>query len=104
MESIGCMSLVNKPPRVTNHSSTVLDHIYAHAVKGEIEVGVLQMNLTDHFPLVAKMKDSTPVKIEHYCIKMKKSSNVDGEQFVIDLSLIWVTQIKVLNPCALIQC
>ena len=43
------------------------------------------MNLTDYFPLVAKIKDSTPVKIEHYRIKIRKRNNVDSEQFVIDL-------------------
>ena len=49
LESIGCISLVNKPTRVTNHSSTLLDHLYTNAIKGEIDVGVLQVNLTDHF-------------------------------------------------------
>ena len=46
LESIGCISLVNKPIRITNHSSTLLDHLYTNAIKSEIDVGVLQMNLT----------------------------------------------------------
>ena len=50
-----------------------------------MDVGVLQVNLTEHLPLVAKIKDSTPLKTEHNCIKIRKSSNVDSEQFVIDL-------------------
>ena len=37
------------------------------------------MNLTDHFHLVAKIKDSTSVKIQHDLIKIRKSSNVDSE-------------------------
>ena len=85
MESIGCISLVNKPTCVTNHSFTLLDHLYTNAIKGEIDVGVLQVNLTDHFPLIAKIKDSTPVKIEDDRIKIRKSSYVDSEKFVIDL-------------------
>ena len=44
LESIGCNLLVNKPTRVTNHSSTLLDHLYTNAIKGEIDVGVLQVN------------------------------------------------------------
>ena len=62
-----------------------LDHLYTNAIKGQIDVGVLQVNLTDHFPLVAQIKDSTPAKIEHDRIKISKSSNVDSKQFVIDL-------------------
>ena len=79
------VAFVNKPTRVTNHSSTLLDHLYTNAIKSEIDVGILQVNLTDHFPLVAKIKDYTPVKIEHDRIKIRKSSNADSEQFVIDL-------------------
>ena len=82
LKSIGCISLVNKPTRVTNHSSTRLDYLYTNAIKGEIDVGVLQVNLTDQFPLVAKIKDSTSVKIEHNRVKIRKSSIVDGEQYV----------------------
>ena len=43
------------------------------------------MNLTDHFPLVTKIKDSNAVKIAHDHIKIKRSSNVNSKQFVIDL-------------------
>ena len=50
----------------------LLDHLYTNAIKGEIDVGVLQVNLTDHFPLVANIKDSTPVKIEHDRIKLER--------------------------------
>ena len=46
LESIGCISLINKPTRVTNHFSTLLDHLYTNAMKGEIDVGFLQVNLT----------------------------------------------------------
>ena len=83
MESIGCISLLNKLTLVTNHFSTLLDHLYTNTIKGEIDVGVLQVNLTNHFPLVAKIKDSTPVKLEHDRIKIRKSGIVDSEYFVI---------------------
>ena len=74
LESIGCISLVNKLTRVKNHSSTLLDHLYTNAIKRETDVGVLQVNLTDHFPLVAKIKDSTPVKFEPDRKKIRKTA------------------------------
>lgn len=84
-ESLGCFSLVDKPTRVTNHSSTLLDHLYTNKIDGEIDIGILEIDMSDHFPVVAKIKNISPVKVKHEHIKVRKSSNIDYEQFVIDL-------------------
>ena len=53
MYSLGLYPLLDRPSRITNHSSTLIDNIFTNA-KEYNNVGVLLVNdITDHLPIFA---------------------------------------------------
>jgi len=40
LHSLSCKLLIDKPTRITKHSTTVIDHIYTNDVKSSIVSGV----------------------------------------------------------------
>ena len=47
----GMMPLINKPTRITNHSSTLIDNIFTNNMSVNMNSGILILGLTDHFPV-----------------------------------------------------
>ena len=46
-------SLLDKPTRVTETSSTLIDHIYCNDINCDIVPGVYNYEISDHFPIFA---------------------------------------------------
>ena len=40
--------LINKPRRITQYSSTLIDNIYTNDVKRKLENGLITSDITDH--------------------------------------------------------
>ena len=52
MFSKGFLSLINKPTRVSKHSSSCIDHIYTNSfINQDLLTGIIKTDLTDHFPV-----------------------------------------------------
>lgn len=55
LNSSGTVPLITLPTRVTGHCSTLLDHIYTNLTKCVIYPSVIDLDLTDHYPVMAKI-------------------------------------------------
>ena len=51
LHSLSCKLLIDKPTRITKHSTTLIDHIYTNDVKSRIVSGITIDDLSDHLPV-----------------------------------------------------
>ena len=72
--SNGYYPLINVPTRVTDNSSTIIDHIITNDHIHNISSGVIKTDLTDHFPIfctisnVTLKKSHKPIFRRDFCI------------------------------------
>ena len=48
--SEGCYRMIDKPTRITPHSSTLLDHVYSNILNKTLSSNILQYEISDHLP------------------------------------------------------
>lgn len=44
------LPVITKPTRVTDHTATLIDHIYTNSVQN-LAAGILTIEVTDHLPI-----------------------------------------------------
>ena len=44
------LPVITKPTRVTDHTATLIDHIYTNSVQN-LTAGILTIEVTDHLPI-----------------------------------------------------
>ena len=49
--SHGAIPLITKPTRISNNSSTIIDHIITNDSKHELQSFIVKSELTDHYPI-----------------------------------------------------
>ena len=58
--SHGAIPLITKPTRISNNSSTIIDHIITNDLKHELQSFIVKSDLTDHYPIFCVInKNST---------------------------------------------
>ena len=57
--SSGCLSLINKPTRITATSATSLDHIYTNSFHRVALAGIITLNISDHLPTFCVIKNNS---------------------------------------------
>ena len=95
--SLGLSNLINVPTRVTSSSETIIDHCITNLPTSDIKTGVIQADLSDHFPIYAHanlLTKTSKVEPHHYfrnfshtkkpAFLQKLQSNLDSS-FVVDL-------------------
>ena len=50
--SQGCLPIITQPTRITENSSTLIDHVYTNNTTKEIKSFILLYDLTDHMPII----------------------------------------------------
>ena len=87
--SYGTFPLIAKPTRVTQNSSSIIDHIISNDIKHPILPGIFQTcNVCDHYPIFCKIgtflteNNKISTKSGLYCNKSK----FDTEFFSQDLN------------------
>ena len=45
------MPIINKPTCVTNHNETIIDHILTNSFHSKIDIRILNVDISDHFPI-----------------------------------------------------
>ena len=43
--------IINKAMCVTNHNTTIIDHILTNSFDSKIDIGILEVHISDHFPI-----------------------------------------------------
>ena len=88
MESFGLEQIVKSPTRITDHSETLIDHIYCNNLSNVLSTKVPILGLSDHFPVfVTRKLNSSPVlKKSHHSISYRSFKNFNEAEFINDLS------------------
>ena len=76
LNSNAFFSLLDKPTRVTETSSSLIDHIYCNDINYDIVPGVYNYEISDHFPIFAcfrngKKKPSLKPAVNEYKFMVK---------------------------------
>ena len=50
--SLGAIPLITHPSRVTDNSSSPLDHVYTNNISGETHSYILQDDISNHMPVI----------------------------------------------------
>ena len=60
MISAGMLPVITKPTRITDHSATLIDHVYTN-MQGKISTGILITDISDHFGTICVIETSKRV-------------------------------------------
>ena len=58
--SLGCIVLITQPTRITNTSSTILDHVYTNNVVDDHKSFIVVEDVSDHLPVMVCSNLSLP--------------------------------------------
>ena len=76
--------IINIPTKITSSSATVLDHIITNENRYEILPFVVNYNITDHFPIIATIKNNF-ISQRHQQRLVRSFSKFNSEHFNDDL-------------------
>ena len=62
--SLGFMPIITKPTRVTDHTTTLLDHIYMNTPERLTKSGLCLANIFGHLPVFCTMANTLPTNNE----------------------------------------
>ena len=89
--SLQLRQLIDKPTRVTERSSSLLDHIYVNKSDKVIQHGIISTGLSDHRLVYAVRKCIKP-KFKARKISVRSFKNFDHDEFLEEISQIpWST-------------
>ena len=77
-----CKQLINSPTRVTDKTSTLLDHIFTNNTGKICQSGVLPVGLSDHFITYCTRKSSRGYIGKHNTIKIRSLKNYSVIDFL----------------------
>ena len=91
--SLGFSQLVYDPTRVTENSSTLIDHIYTNFDENITHVHVCKISISDHYAIFGNRKLNNCVKSNsHQTINYRSFKNFDENRFICDMQEVpWET-------------
>ena len=96
MYSVGLYPLIDRPSRITNHSSTLIDNIFTNAKEYNNVSGLLVNDITDHLPIFAFCDYPNPKRQEKKLYTKKRVINQNTIDLLAD-KLSEVDRDNVLN-------
>lgn len=85
-ESLGLSQLITEPTRVTNSSSTLIDHVYSTQEENLAQVHVSRIGISDHFAILCNRKlNANFKKNEHKSITYRSFKKFEEADFLNDL-------------------
>ena len=91
--SLGLSQMVNQPTRVTQMTSSLIDHIYTNVEKNINHVSVCKLCISDHYAIVCNIKLNFSLgKHCHQTITYRSFKTFDENAFINDLKQVpWET-------------
>ena len=87
IELFDLTQFVSKPTRVTESSSTIIDHIYSTNPENIIERFVPSLSIRDHFPICFTRKINNKIrKTKHITTRYRSFKNFNEDSFRADLA------------------
>ena len=79
------LPVITKPTRITNHSATLIDHIYTNTVNSLVS-GILTIDISDHLPVfcMADMK----LKKQNHQMYFRDYSKFDADLLLFVIIII----------------
>ena len=62
--TLGFMPIITKPTRITDHTATLIDHIYTNVPEKLIKSGLCPADISDHLPVFCTMANTPPTNNE----------------------------------------
>ena len=78
--------IITKPTRITEHSSTLIDHIYTNASTQNIVSGIALVDISDHLPTFSLY--NTSVSRIKKIIYLRDYNQFDKTKYVNDLNTV----------------
>ena len=66
MLTTGYLPVITKPTRITDHSATLLDHIYSNSKSLNYQSGIIITDVADHFGTFYVSRKKSPITISNY--------------------------------------
>ena len=76
--------IITKPTRVTEHTATLIDHIYTNSVDVEISSGILTIDISDHLPVFCVLQNNL-VKEDEQVTYFRDFSKFNKKNYLHDL-------------------
>ena len=83
---LGFMRVITKATRVTDHTSSLIDHIYTNAPEKVIKSGICLADISDHLPVFCTIANTLPTSNEVRFFR--DFTHFNQTAFLIDLSSI----------------
>ena len=86
MTTHGFSQIINKPTRVTNKSSSLIDHIYTNNTDKISQTGVIESGISDHFITYCTRKKIKDLVGKHTTVKIRPMKNYSEDIFIENLN------------------
>ena len=85
-ESYGLLQLITTPTRITNTSSTLIDHIYTNVCAHYIQSGCIEAGISDHLPVYAIFENFDCEPFKKVTKHLRNFRKFSKDSFCNDLS------------------
>ena len=82
--NLGYLPIITKPTRITDHSATLIDHIYTNVPQKVVKSGICLAGITDHLPIFCTADNKLPIYEERKYFR--DFSRFKDELFINDLN------------------
>ena len=82
--SLGYLPIITRPTRITDHSATLIDHIYTNVPQKLVKSGICLVGITDHLPIFCTVDNKLPTCNERKYFR--DFSSFKDELFINDLN------------------
>ena len=82
--SFGYLPIISKPTRITDHSATLIDHIYTNVPQKVVKSGICLTGITDHLPIFCTVNNKLPTYDDRKYFR--DFSRFKDELFINDLN------------------
>ena len=84
--SLGCIIPIDKPTKLTETSSTIIDHFYTNRLLTSIDSKIILSDITDRFPIHININNCIlKTKTIRYNFYYRDNSQFNPENFLIEL-------------------
>ena len=102
LEMFNLTQVVSCPTRVTENTSSLIDHVYTNMPENITEIKVPSLAMSDHFPVcITRGGKSSPKKNTHIAIEYRDYKQFNEVAFLselanVDFSVLWNMTIPIL--------
>ena len=100
LQEFNLTQVISSPTRVTDNSTTMIDHIYTNRPNNITEVNVPNISMSDHYPVcITRSTKSLDKKHSHITITYRDYKRFNASEYLADLACVNFDTLQVIdNP------